>query len=140
MSDYIQVDDVRNSVLDRTAEDNELYMALVFTTEDIEDAMRRAAREYNSVPPLINTVYWNQLPAHTNIFLDATVLHLYLSRLAKLQRNDIEYTSGGVEVALEKKQIAHLKDSIPMYRDRFLDAAKAEKLSLNIRRGFGRVG
>lgn len=140
MSSYLVIEDIRNYIWDREAGDNQLELDLAFSDDEIRDAMKRAAREYNSVPPYASCVDVAQLPADTNLFLDATVFQLYISRISRMQRNDIDYSAGGVAVELEKKQIGYMKEMIPFHRDRFLEATKAQKMFLNLRRAFGRVG
>ncbi len=136
----LKIADVRAFILDRTAEDNSLELDLAFSDEEIIDAFKRTAREYNSVPPYVGGVDPSDLPDDTNIFLDGTAVQLYISRLSKLQRNDVDYTAGGVSVALEKRQIEHMMNMIKFHRERFLEAAKARKITLNLRRAYGRVG
>lgn len=140
MSDYLTADDVRSFIWDRTAADNEVDMDLVFSEKEILEAMKRAAREYNSVPPFVDAVDAQHLPGDTNMFLDAVAMQLYISRMSKLQRNDIDYDAGGSNVAFERRQIAYLKEMIPFHRDRFLEAAKNRKIHINLRSCFGRVG
>ena len=60
--------------------------------------------------------------------------------ISRMQRNDIDYSAGGMTVELEKKQIAYMKEMIPFHRDRFLEATKAQKIFRNLRGAFGRVG
>ena len=98
--------DVRAFIQDRNAADNS-GLDLAFSPEDVKDAMRRAAREYNSVPPLfIGVGNGDCLPDDTNIFLDATAEQLYLSELARLARSDIDYSAGGVVTPIERQLIA----------------------------------
>jgi len=140
VSDYLTISDIRNYIWDRSAADNQLELDLAFSDAEIRDAMKRAAREYNSVPPFVAGADPATLPTDTNLFLDATAFQLYISRLSRMQRSDIDYTAGGVTVELEKRQIAYMKEMIPFHRDRFLEATKAQKVFLNLRRAFGRVG
>ena len=137
---YLTIADVRAYIWDRSAEDNQLELDLAFSDDEIRDAMRRAAREYSSIPPYVGGVDPTQLPADTNIFLDGTVQQLYISRISRLQRNDIDYSAGGVQVELDKKQIAYLKEMIPFHRDRFVEPARSRKLATNLRSAFRRVG
>lgn len=137
---HIKIDDVRDYILDRCAEDNQLYLDVVFSGDEIQNAMKRAAREYNSVPPLISTVHWEHLDDSTNLFLDAIVAHLYISRISQLQRNDIKHDVGGVSVDLEQRQIEYMTKMIPFFLDRFKEATHARKLTANLRAAYGRIG
>lgn len=136
----LRIADVRAFILDRNVEDNSLEMDLTFSDEEIIDAFKRAAREYNSIPPFVGSVDPAALPDDTNVFLDATAMQLYISRVSRLQRNDVDYTAGDVTVALEKRQIEHLLKMIQFHRERFVEAAKAQKITRNLRRAYGRVG
>lgn len=136
----LSIEDIRHAILDRSVEDNALELDLAFSDEEIRQAFKRAARDYNSIPPYVGQVDPADLPDDTNIFIDATVCQLYIARLSKLQRNDIDYNAGGVSVELEKRQIAHMREMIEFHRKRFMEAAQARKVSLNLRRAYGRVG
>ena len=128
--------DVRYYLLDRTVEDNDLDLDLSFSPDEIEDAMKRAARAYNSVPPFVGSVTWNNLPDDTNLFLDAIAEQLYLSLLAKLTRNDIDYVGGDVQINLVAKRIAHLKELIKDHRARWRETARDIKVAANLSKAF----
>lgn len=132
MANYITEEDVRNFVLDRNIEDNDLLLDLAFSPEEIEDAMKRAAREWNSIPPYVSTADPSKLDASMNLFLDAIAQQLYISELNKLMRNDIDYTAGGVGTNLEQKRISHLRELISFHGDRFRQAARDIKIALNL--------
>jgi hypothetical protein len=136
----LTIQNVRDYILDRSVEDNALELDLAFSDAEVRDAFKRAAREYNSIPPFVGHADPEALPDDTNLFLDATVQQLYISRLSRLQRNDMDYTAGGVTVDLEKRQIAHLKEMVQFHRDRFRETARAVKVSINLRRAYGKVG
>lgn len=124
--------DVRYYLLDRSVEDNDLDLDLSFSSEEIDDAMKRAARAYNSMPPFVSSVVWSSLPDDTNIFLDAIAEQLYVSLLAKLSRNDIDYQGGDVSVNIVSKRIEHLKGLIKEHRARWQEAARDIKLTTNL--------
>lgn len=132
----ITINDVRLYILDRQVSDNDLDLDLTFSDAEIEDAMKRAARAYNSIPPFVSTVTWSNLPDDTNIFLDAIAEQLYLSLLAKLTRNDIDYTAGDVQVNLVAKRIDHLKALIKDHKERWETTAKGIKVATNLSMAF----
>jgi len=140
VSEHLTIKDVQDYIWDREAADNQLELDLTFSPDEITQAFKRAARSYNSIPPLVGNADPAALPADTNLFLDATVMHLYIARMSNMQRNDLNYTAGGVTVELDKSQIAYMEKMIPFHRKLFEDAAKAQKMAINIRRGYGRVG
>jgi hypothetical protein len=135
---YLTVEDVRDYIMDRTLEDNELELDLVFTDEEIRKAMTRAAREYNSLPPLgVSSVTPEFLPNDTNMFLDGTVAQLYMARRAKLARNDVDYQAGNITTNIVQKQIAHLTQMTLQHRELFREAATTHKLAININNAWG---
>ena len=135
---YLTEQDVRAFIVDRTIADND-GLGLAFKPEDIAEAMKRAAREYNSVPPLIGQVTGTTLPDDTNMFLDATAQQLYLAELANLTRKDIDYTAGGVQTPIERQRIEHLKKLIDLHGTRFTQAASTFKRTLNFRRAYRHI-
>ena len=140
MRHFITEADVRNFILDRTIEDNELQLDLTFSPEEIADAMMRAARDYNSLPPFVDSVTPPHLPGDTNLFLYGTAYHLFLSRIVKLTRNDIDYTAGNVATNAVAKQIAHLKELAVMMKQNFTDTATNIKMAINVSACWGQIG
>jgi glutathionylspermidine synthase len=139
-SSNITEDDVRMFMLDRSAADNDLDGDLSFSSEEIADAMDRAAREYNSVPPLVSNIRAQHMNKDTNMFLDAIAQQLYISAVAKLKRNDIDYTAGGVGTNLEAKRIDHYMKLIALHGERFREAAQNIKVAQNLRSAFRHFG
>lgn len=138
-SNYIRHEDIRHFIQDRSIEDNEIYMDLFFSDEDISDAMRFAAMSFNSIPPYSIIVEPEKMPFNM-LFIHGVIYHLFLSRLTKLKRNDIEYTAGGVETTMDKKLIEHLTNDLQFHKQEFTSKAKELKLISNIRKASGRVG
>ena len=137
---FVTTEMVRQYIWDRSVEDNELEMKLRFTDDEILNAMDTAARSFNSLPPVHIRVSFIRLPADTNMFVDATVAYLYSARLAKYEANDIDHSSGGVTVNLEKKQIEHMQTRVKYHMEEFRAAASAIKLAMNVAGAYGRVG
>lgn len=141
MDAYVTVEAVRDYVMDRTVDDNELDFDLAFEDSEIDKAMAHALREYNSIPPLVGGMDDpGRLPADTNLFFDGTVAHLYTSLIAKLSRNDAEVNAGGVAVNLNSRRIDRLSRLREQHKQDFREAARNRKLTDNYRRCFGRVG
>ena len=136
-SPYITVEDVRHYLMDRTPDDNDLLVDLAYDDNEIRQAMVYSARDYNSVPPQVSCASPECLPAHTNMFLDCIVKHLYIMSIAQLTRNDIDYTAGGVETNIVKKRIVHLRDLIAFHQQQFIETATNQKLLINIDNAFG---
>lgn len=137
----VTVDEMRHYLMDRVPEDNELEFDLSFTDDEINRAMVHAARDWNSIPPVgIMQADPARLPADTNVFFDGTLVHLYTSLIAKMRRNDLDYTAGGVDVNIVAKRIANLTKAREEHRELFRTAASDIKVSANLKRAFGRVG
>ncbi len=133
---YIIPDDVRHYILDRSVKDNEIEMDLFFSDEEIAKAMHHAARDYNSIPPLVNQVNANQLCDSTNMFFDGIAKHLYIMQVSKLQRNEIEYNAGGVTSNLYGARIKSFTGMIQFHGESFAQAVKDHKIAINIRNAF----
>ncbi len=140
MASYVNVEEVRHFVMDRTVEDNDLDLDLSFTDDEIVQAMERAARSFNALPPLVMRVEWNRMPLDTNVFLNATAEHLYRAALGKLRRNDIDYNAGGVATNLAAKRISHFERAIAEYNKLWTEEARAIKISFNVRQAFRVLG
>ena len=140
MASYITEEDVRMFLLDRSIEDNGLDLDLSFSHEEIAEAMRRCAREFNSIPPRISSVSPESLPNDTNLFLDGIAEQLYLSKVANMARNDFDYTAGGVTTNIEAKRLKHFTDLIQLHRQRFRDTATSIKVQYNWEQAYGTIG
>jgi hypothetical protein len=138
---YLTIEDVRNLMLDRGPDDNEISIDLAFSDEEIANAIARTAREYNSIPPYgVDSVNADYLPMETNLFLYGAAQQLCLSRKAKLMRNDIDYSAGNVQVSPAKKEIQYLDALQKEFRDYFIMEAKQRKVTMNVMNGFGVIG
>lgn len=138
----ITEDDVRSYIKDKVESDNPLNAGeLRYTSEEIASAMRTAAREFNSLPP-IGVIYvdQNSLPGDTNVFLDGTTAALLRMTLLKEAANDIQVSGGNVQVQVGSVQIAHLKTLIPMFDERFRKAATDIKVARNLMDACGSIG
>lgn len=138
----ITEEDVRDYLKDKVAQDNPLLAGeLRYSTEDIHKAMRRTAREYNAIPPIgVSAVDPEALPGDTNVFLDGIAAALMRMTLINETANDINISAGNVSVQVGALQIGHLRNLIPMFDDRFREAATNIKLSINLNNAFGSVG
>lgn len=138
---YVTPEEVRHYIEDRVPEDNIDHGDLVFSNMEIQVAMRRAARAYNSIPPLrVHSVTPDCMPADTEMFFDAVIWKLYQARLAKLFRNDMEFNAGDVDVSPEKMMIVHLTRASKEAESAFKIAASDAKETINISGGYGSLG
>lgn len=138
---YLTVEDIRYAVMDRTPEDNELEFDLAFTDEEIALAMRHAAMDFNTIPPIGGMMADpSMLPACYSTFLDGTIAKLYTTLLAKLRRNDMDYTAGGVSANIVQKRIQHFERARQEHNEAFRTSARDLKITYNLSRIGGRVG
>ena len=135
-TNYLTIQEIRMFMLDRSAEDNALDLDLSFSDEEIVSAMKRAAREYNSIPPFVSKVHENRLPNDTNVFLHASAEQLYVSELSRAIRSDMDYTAGNVSVNIEKKRIDHFKDMIKYHRGEWKETATKIKVAANLAKAY----
>lgn len=138
------IEDVRRFVLDRMIDDNEIDLELFFSDAEIISARRLAVANYNELPPYVDKIQLtscNQdcLPAPV-MFLNGIAYQLYLSKLQKLHKEDVEYQAGGMTVNIIKKRIAYITGTIKIFKDEFLGLASARKTYINYSSAFGRVG
>lgn len=136
-SPYVTVQMVRDYLLDRSIEDNELEMDLAYTDQEILQAMQRAAREFNVLPPLTLSVDYRQLPTDTNIFLQATAEQIFKSQIHKLRRNDFDYAAGGVASNLVQKRIQHYAEAVREERSLWQQSARNLKVIKNMNMAWG---
>lgn len=134
-------EEVRHYIEDRKAEDNELDQDLSFSNEEIQVAMRRCARAYNSHPPLrVSTVTPDSMCADTEMFFDGVIWKLLSARIQRLTRNDFDFDAGDVNVSPEKKRIAHMGRLSKEAEAAFKTQVSDHKESINLSSGYGSVG
>lgn len=134
---YITVQDIRDFIRDRSADDNDLELDIMFTDEEILQAMKSAARAYNSIPPLsVASVNWQRLPDHNNIFFHATAEYLFRAWVTQMRRNDMDYTAGGAAANLIRRRIEHMSAEIPEHRQLWEVAARDHKNFVNINQAY----
>ena len=138
------IDDVRRFVLDRMLDDNEIDLELFFTDAEIVTARRLAVAFYNEIPPYVENIALTScnedcLPAPI-MFLNGIAHQLYLAKLQKLQKEDVDYQAGGMTVNIIKKRIAYITSNIKGFKDEFQNLAVSRKTHINYSSAFGRVG
>jgi len=138
------IDDVRRFVLDRMLDDNEIDLELFFTDVEIVTARRLAVAFYNEIPPYVENISLTScnedcLPAPI-MFLNGIAHQLYLAKLQKLQKEDVDYQAGGMTVNIIKKRIAYITSNIKGFKDEFQNLAVSRKTHINYSSAFGRVG
>lgn len=134
-SQYVTEDMVRDHLADHAGE-----FGCMFATDEIDSALKYAARRYNSVPPLMGAITPDRLPATTTVFLDGAAAHLCRVRIRKLASQDITFTAGGVNTNTVAKEIDHYKRLEAMYMADFMEQAKTLKVTRAIRSVGGKIG
>ena len=135
---YITERDVRLYMMDSTAADHLLQPDIIFTSEDIADAMRITARKYNSIRPYVHNVRGDQLPDVNNLFFDGIAASLLEVKLCNLSFEDVEYSAGNVTHS--DNTLKNLGPLISMYNERFVKAATELKITMNMANAFGQIG
>ena len=137
-------DSVRRFVLDRTVEDNAIDLEIFFSDEEIDFARELAVGHYNELPPYVRKITLgvtnkDSLP-YPIAFLSGISYYLYLGKLQKLQKEDLDYNAGGMTVDLIKRRIAHLSQNIPIFKSEFVTLITQQKVAANYQDAIGRVG
>lgn len=136
--------DVRRFVLDRMVEDNEIDLELFFSDQEIVTARRLAVATYNEFPPYVERIQLSDcnqdcLPAPI-MFLNGIAYQLYMAKLQKLHKEDVDYQAGGMTVNIIKKRIAYITGNLKIFKTEFENLASSRKTHINYMSAFGRVG
>ena len=136
--------DIRRFVLDRMIDDNEIDLELFFGDDEIITARRLAVAYYNEFPPYVERIALSDcnqdcLPAPV-MFLNGIAYQLYLAKLQKLHKEDVDYQAGGMTVNIIKKRIAYITSTIKEFKTEFENLASSRKTHINYLSAFGRVG
>lgn len=140
MSAYITERDVREDMRDRTAADHMLLPDVAFSSEDIANAMRKAARRYNSIRPYVGYADPGQLPARSNLFFDGIAWALLEGLRVNASLNDMDYSAGNVQANVQGKLLENVGKLIEVYEKRFVEDATNNKISINLNDAFGSLG
>jgi len=132
--------DVRDYVRDRSAVDHDAFPDIVFTSQDIAQAMRTCARRFNSIHPQVCIVQPDRLPGDTNMFLDGVAWALLENWLTNLSMNDVEYSAGNVSVKVNGTLINNIGAIIKNFSARFEEEAKLTKTRINLSHAYGPIG
>lgn len=132
MGRYVTIKDVRDSIQDRSPEDNSIDCDLSFSDEEIVTAMKRAAAAYNSLPPLgVDRVTYKCLPMSNEAFLYAVLASLYNAATFKLARNIATWQTGDTTVNLSESRMNAYKALVKEFEGIWKPAAMARKAEIN---------
>jgi len=137
MGSILTIDDVRHFMMDRTVQDNEIDLELLFDDVMIKKAMEYAVKTYNSIPPFCEQgISPDRIPFIDDTFLYGVAYHLYLMLIQKGIKNELPYTAGGTGVDIDNKRIQQYKEQAQNMRAEFVDKATKIKHAKNIRQAW----
>jgi hypothetical protein len=138
---HLSSEDIRAFLLDNQVENNLLDLDLTWSEDEIASAKRRCALMWSGLAPVASGLDVNPhyLP-NAYVFLIGTAYQLYLSTLQKYQRNDLDYTVGGVKTNLFSKRIEHFERNLKMLREEFNELGKSLKIKANMDNSWGAIG
>lgn len=131
----IQLEDVRLFMLDNLTSTNVLGTNYYFSNDEIMQAMRRAIDAYNAIPPLCVSIQRHGVKLN-HIFLNGIAWQLCLSKMMALQRQDVNYNSGGTQIDLVSKQIQHLATMMQNFKQEFEMRVREQKRTVNASNAF----
>lgn len=139
-ANYITIADVRDEMMDRTAEDHLVLADLAFTDPDIRWGMESCARKFNSIKPIGLHVGWDTLPRNSSVFFDGVAWALYRRWYRNVSMNDYSYQAGGVSANVQGSLLKNLEKLMAETYKEFLEAATDLKVTANLEDAFGPVG
>lgn len=140
-STRLTTQDVRLFMLDHQVENNLLDLDLAWSEEEILNAMRRTAMMFNEIEPISGNLAINPLSLPTSYtILTGVAYQLYLSTLQKYQRNDLDYSVGGVKTNLFSHRIKHFTQMMQFLKEEFETKANSIKTAENINNAWGVIG
>ena len=135
LTSNIQLEDVRNYLLDNGTDTNVLGATYYFSDDEIIDAMKRTVDAYNAIPPLSIRMTYGKVYGNT-MLLAGIGYQLCLSKMRALSAKDVDYNSGGTSTNLVSKQLQHLAQMKNEFKQEFMELAMAQKKSINIHKAF----
>lgn len=129
---YLTIEKIRDEIQDRFPDDNTIEQDQFFSDEDILNAMERAAASYNSMSPIgVDVVSASKLPAHSAVFIDAVVSHLYKTAVHKINRNLITWQTGDSTVDIDGARLKAFQNARDILEKEWRLAAKERKVEIN---------
>jgi len=140
MPNYITIADVREEMMDRTADDHLVLADLAFTDEDITWAMKACARKFNSIRPYVVQADYEKLPINSSIFADGIAWALYRRWHRNVSVNDYDYSAGGVSANVQGNLLRNLVAIRDKTEQDFVQAATELKIHINLNDAWGQIG
>lgn len=126
VSEYIRDESSNNHLLDGKE----------FTDTVINLAIKLAISEFNSMPPVGSVDIYN-FPSKA-ILMSGTLYKMFAGQAALLARNTMSYSDGGLQIPVEERFQLYTTLS-EMYRQDFMNSARALKTQANLESGWGGV-
>jgi len=134
---YIQIRaDIRSFTRD-TPELNRLLKDYESTDDQLDLAIRRAIDHYNTTPPIFKAVTILTYPS-LDMLLYGCALRLLESAGLKQSRNELNYSSGGVQVRVSDKTGLY-QSWIARFEQKYYRQLLSYKKAININSGWGGV-
>lgn len=134
----ITIPEVRLDIMDVCPAANYLIDELEFTDVEIMHAMRKAVDFFNETPPPLGDYTYQNFPYRAH-WLKGTVGFLLQMIAHRYRRNALAYSAGGVSVSDQEKWREY--DQVGKTLEvEYKDWVTKAKVTLNIRRGYGRIG
>jgi hypothetical protein len=140
MAAPISIDDVREEMLDREADDHLVLAKLAFEDTDIEYAMKACARTFNSFQPYVGNATWDNLPLNSSVFFDGIAWALFRRWHRNVSMNDLDYSAGGLEANVQASLLKNLEGLREESWDKFEKRSMELKIHMNLADAYGIIG
>jgi len=138
MSDIITVEDIRETIKDRGAADNEIDRDVTFSDPDIKMAMRLAAAHTRTIPPTEFGNYTADCLPFNMGYIDGVISFLYENEADRLERNEHTTEVTGEQdmdvITVRAKALRRLSEK---RLERFERAVHHDKYIRNLRGAWG---
>lgn len=135
MASILSVEEVKEFISDNP-ESNLLLDEDEFSYTFIMLCMDLAADSYNSLSPMTRFNVGN-FPSKSLLLL-GTLYHMFSGAMAKMARNQLSYTDGGLQIPVEEKYELY-KNLADTYGLQFNTNASRLKTSMNMEAGWGEI-
>jgi hypothetical protein len=140
MAELITIKSVRFQLQDFDDGTNVTSDDVDFSDDDIMEGIKMAVRRYNDIPPHVHYLSARAVPERHQFIYDLIVACLFSLRARFLQRQEVEYTDGGVTTSPLRTRIAFLKGEAERLEARALPLIVDYKVAVNISQAYGQIG
>jgi len=134
------LDEIRLSIRDSDANENELLGQLDFDVAEIASAVTRTVRYWNVAPPVLRVaIYSTRTFPFRDIWLEGAQLNLFAMAEEGYRRNFLKAAAGGT-VTDDRNRHREYNVAYREHLARFNDSITREKVSINLSQCFGVLG